>query len=360
MSLYSNEQEIPVTCTPIFEGHLYVRTEKKEWKWRLFRFDGSTFTCLSTKKQPNSPTVNNPLYTTPKRLTDESIPNIKYFQLPEWTVDLSTICSISLLRKSKRPPKCFSIQTIFNKRYVLKASKQKDLERWLFVLTKMWTFTQQQRQQEEPKVQPMLKPMLSREKVQVIEEWRRSLAELMAQDPNIKKTVAPPPIEPMPEDDNLSIFTDMTSISHRRPNKKVIKRPSTRRAKIMPKEMPLVTEANLILKKKGLDDAGLWMSNNLFNYFQQEKSEDLSSFDNNNNAVFVEKVKYYNLESGKKLIIQSQSNYLNYAKREEEEDEDISLAELLHKLNLTKQPSVKKCSSFVAPAIPPYKVSNYH
>ncbi|ORE09314.1 hypothetical protein BCV72DRAFT_254884 [Rhizopus microsporus var. microsporus] len=335
MSLYSNEQEIPVTCTPIFEGHLYVRTEKKEWKWRLFRFDGSTFTCLSTKKQPNSPTVNNPLYTTPKRLTDESIPNIKYFQLPEWTVDLSTICSISLLRKSKRPPKCFSIQTIFNKRYVLKASKQKDLERWLFVLTKMWTFTQQQRQQEEPKVQPMLKPMLSREKVQVIEEWRRSLAELMAQDPNIKKTVAPPPIEPMPEDDNLSIFTDMTSISHRRPNKKVIKRPSTRRAKIMPKEMPLVTEANLILKKKGLDDAGLWM-------------------------IFVEKVKYYNLESGKKLIIQSQSNYLNYAKREEEEDEDISLAELLHKLNLTKQPSVKKCSSFVAPAIPPYKVSNYH
>ncbi|KAI8373030.1 uncharacterized protein BYT42DRAFT_56090 [Radiomyces spectabilis] len=391
------KHEVPATA-PVFEGHLYLRTDKKQWQWRLFRFDGTSFTCLSSRKvklPPNtavdapldtdfqlsfihsSPSfatsLTSPLLATPKdktlRLTSSANPNAdagasppvlaSYYQLPKWTVDIANISAVSVLKPAKQPSitlkspfsssssssksRCFCVRTFDGQCYIMKAQKQKDLERWLFVLTKMWKFaqairqqviTQQQQQQQQqqhqhqhqqhhqapqpspiqplsqlalshslsqphpplhagglpqqqqqqsphPRTTPMMypsysnypvgppephdtmplfqkipptpspmhdsssyhppsssfprphppihddrpeapssqyekryhAPTLSVEKMKWISEWRSSLAELMACDPNIR--VSPPPIEPIPEDDKMSVWSDMTSVSHR-------------------------------------------------------------------------------------------------------------------------------------------------
>lgn len=391
-------QEVPATA-PIFEGHLYLQHPEKSgrWQWRLFRFDGTSFTCLSTRKiklppdTPVDPTPNentlvqslsshqlnqhhhhhhqqhnmnhstsfhtshtSPLLATPKdktlrlvSMTSASMPDLpalattpsnninepmlaSYYQLPKWTVDIANISAISVLKGSKkRSPfssnssksKCFCIRTYDGQCHVMKAQKYKDLERWLFVLTKMWRFVQtirdqmqkQQQQQQQPLVvmqppptssypphanamfmhppssweqqqqqqqqptfatarpfdntitarnlvpppppppphihdntiapttsspppapvgapsftqphhqqqqQPSTQydarykaPMLSMEKVHWIDQWRESLAELAAYD---QKAVSPPPIEPIPDDDQISSISGLTSISHR-------------------------------------------------------------------------------------------------------------------------------------------------
>ncbi|KAF7728897.1 hypothetical protein EC973_005292 [Apophysomyces ossiformis] len=346
-ALITNDtQEVPATA-PVFEGHLYLRTEKKQWQRRLFRFDGTQFTCLSTRKvklPPDTPvdapnditlqlshlqpstsfttSLTSPLLATPKnralRIADMDLHSstpvmASYYQLPKWTVDIVNICAITVLKPSKKQntfkspfspsiPKsrCFCIRTYNGQCYVMKAQKEKDLERWLFVLTKMWKFAQairnqvlQHHQQEELQMpenqnqqhlfhdthprhpplhrvtplntnvptlqtyplhsdidpilfprtiptspnghpsylqqQPSLPhreipsdkeyerkyrpPTLSVEKLQWIDEWRKSLEQLAANDPNIKTT--PPPIESIPEDDNMSYFSEMTSISAR-------------------------------------------------------------------------------------------------------------------------------------------------
>ncbi|KAI9487639.1 MAG: hypothetical protein EXX96DRAFT_514194, partial [Benjaminiella poitrasii] len=309
------EEEISVTSTPIFEGHLYVRIGKKQWQWRLFRFDGSCFTCLSTRKvklPPNTlykqendlEAVNSsyysfasPLLATPKNKHKRPIVNdkteMKYYQLPEWAIDIIHISSISLLKRTKRSAlqsqysKCFSIRTLDSNCVILKAQKQKDLERWLFVLTKMWKFTQAVKnqvlqpsqslgypataqmvvQQTKPVVadntptttshayDPKYRsPILSNEKVKVIEEWRKSLAELMANDPTIRVS-SPPPIEPIPDDDTMSIFTDMTSVSNRT---KTIKRRPAGNSKQLPS---YDNRPNQMLRKRQSDDVRNWMNN---------------------------------------------------------------------------------------------------
>lgn len=373
-------QEVPATA-PIFEGHLYLQHPEKSgrWQWRLFRFDGTSFTCLSTRKiklppdTPVDPTPSDntlvqslsshqlnqhqqhnmnhstsfhtshtsPLLATPKdktlRLTSASMPDLpvltttpsnvnepmlaSYYQLPKWTVDIANISAISVLKGSKkRSPfssnssksKCFCIRTYDGQCHVMKAQKYKDLERWLFVLTKMWRFVQtirDQMQKQQPVVvmppqptppppatssypphanavfmhhpssweqqqQPTFTaarpfdntitarnlvpppppppphihdnaigptspspamgapsftqphhpqqstqydarykaPMLSMEKVHWIDQWRESLAELAAYD---QRAVSPPPIEPIPDDDQVSSISGLTSISHR-------------------------------------------------------------------------------------------------------------------------------------------------
>ncbi|KAI7899650.1 uncharacterized protein BX663DRAFT_520848 [Cokeromyces recurvatus] len=322
------EVEIPVTSTPIFEGHLYIRTAgTKHWQWRLFRFDGSCFTCLSTRKtklppntlykhyeendlllEQNQYPLTSPLLATPKdknkRLIASNTTELKYYQLPEWSIDIIQISSISVLKRTKRSPlqssqysKCFSIRTLDSNCVTLKAQTQKDLERWLFVLTKMWKFTQavkEQMLQTFPYSPPVLvqahtyhptpmptptpiptstptpTPILSNEKIKVIEEWRRSLAELMANDPTIRVS-SPPPIEPIPDDDTMSIFTDMTSISHR--PKTMIKRRPTRSTtfrrnnKINNMNEEELSGNNdgenkaiMALKKKRSDDVRNWMN----------------------------------------------------------------------------------------------------
>ncbi|CAO3626956.1 unnamed protein product [Mucor fragilis] len=367
LSSLDRDEEVPVTSTPIFEGHLSIRTEKKHWQWRLFRFDGSNFTCLSTRKiklPPNHSTslksiessysLTSPLLATPKdknkRLVESSKTELKYYQLPEWTIDVANISAISVLKRAKKNAlqqsnsKCFSIRTFDQKYYILKAQKQKDLERWLFVLTKMWKFTQavknqvqqlqqqQQQQQQQQFYYPTLSnataaaaaaaahqvaqvqaqaqqvqqqqqaavqaavddniplvhsiqqfpksPVLSDEKIKVIEEWRKSLAELMASDPCIKVST-PPPIEPIPDDDTMSVFTDMTSVSNRPKSMKRrgnSKRSATSRSlrrnktnSIAPtgaaaasnqhQELPLEGRPGPTLRKRRSDDVRNWMNN---------------------------------------------------------------------------------------------------
>ena len=361
------EEEIPVTTTPIFEGHLSVRTDKKHWQWRLFRFDGSKFTCLSTRKVKLPPNTTNqnqeittstssysltsPLLATPKDknkrlLADGNKTELKYYQLPEWTIDVENVSSISVLKKAKKssssPSKCFSIRTFLGQCFILKAQKQKDLERWLFVLTKMWKFTQavknqvmqqqqqfysqqqqqaqaqailavqqqqqavedniplvhsigqqQQQQQQQQTINSTAydtkyrSPILSEEKIRVIDEWRRSLAELMASDPCIRIS-SPPPIEPIPDDDTMSVFTDMTSVSNRpkslkrrggntagslkrsntahssrsiRRNKTNSISPTTASTNKNHQEMSLDGRTAPTLRKKRSDDVRNWMNN---------------------------------------------------------------------------------------------------
>ncbi|CEP17169.1 hypothetical protein [Parasitella parasitica] len=361
LSSSDQDEEVPVTSTPIFEGHLSIRTEKKQWLWRLFRFDGSNFTCLSTRKikvPPNhsktlqsiesSYSFTSPLLATPKdknkRLVESTnTAELKYYQLPEWTIDVANISAISVLKRAKKNAlqqpnsKCFSIRTFDQKHFILKAQKQKDLERWLFVLTKMWKFTQavknqvQQQFQQQQFYYPTLSnaaaaaaaaaahqvaqvqaqtqhvqqqqqsavqaavdddtplvhsiqqfakpPTLSEEKIRVIEEWRKSLAELMASDPCIKVS-SPPPIEPIPDDDTMSIFTDMTSVSNRPKSMKRrgnSKRSTTSRSlrrnktnSIAPvaasssnqhQELPLEGRPGPTLRKKRSDEVRNWMNN---------------------------------------------------------------------------------------------------
>jgi hypothetical protein len=56
-------------------------------------------------------------------------------------------------------------------------------------------------------------PQLSSEKLDWIDAWRNSLAELVACDPQIK--LAPPVIEPIQDDDTMSLASEMTSITTR-------------------------------------------------------------------------------------------------------------------------------------------------
>lgn len=364
-------EEIPVTNTPIFEGHLSVRSDKKQWQWRLFRFDGSNFTCLSTRKvklQANDGTAYPNLISTPKdknkRLvqTRDNKIELKYYQLPEWTIDVANISAISVLKRVKKnnlttPSKCFSIRTFQNQHFILKAQKQKDLERWLFVLTKMWKFTQavkekvQQQQQhyynqqqvilqEEEDNIPLVhsvttttpptcynnRPVLSNEKIKVIDEWRKSLAELMANDPCIKVST-PPPIESIPDDDTMSIFTDITSVSHHRPlqpQPKIIKRVKTKSIKrtktnsISPQLQPqqqqqqgqeITATIGLergrpvpTLRKRRSDDVRNWMNNkkgiDMMNFFQDVGASSVYEEQDNNPIL-----KYHTSIRGKKQCV---------------------------------------------------------
>ncbi|ORZ13632.1 hypothetical protein BCR42DRAFT_67634 [Absidia repens] len=401
------EEELPATA-PVFEGHLYLRTDKKQWQWRLFRFDGTSFTCLSTRKvklPPNthvdsplndqmllqslpsftSTSLTSPLLATPKSRSRHKLhssttsPLASYYQLPKWTVDIVNISAVSVLKpsssnggsKKKKLPvlsqkqsRCFCVRTFDGNCYIMKAQKQKDLERWLFVLTKMWKFAlamklqlssqqpqhqqilQQQHQQSyvhssslistqsqqqimsqqhmqsqdsitlsrrhqrpqhttleesnivnnplslmksyqqmtsgissHPTTTPASNthhhtskstldyekryqhPILSVEKSECIDAWRQSLCELMAYDSQLQVSV-PPPIESIPDDDQVSIISDMTSISHRKPTlrrRASIASSSSKRSARSSKMKPRVNTAAPRLKKKRSNDVKNWI-----------------------------------------------------------------------------------------------------
>lgn len=220
-SITSDTEELPIAAH-IFEGHLYIKDEKtNKWLWRLFRFDGTSLTCLSSKKNKlpphtmlDNPFNNNsllshcrpvsslthsasthsytsPILATPKHKADRILAgscsimestsdqvssrnsqpiSAGYYQLPKWTIDMINISSISLLKpkqtKSKAfkyslttsssKSKAFIIRTYDESYYILKANKQHDLERWIFVLAKMWKFAQAARQMYGNSIVPQL------------------------------------------------------------------------------------------------------------------------------------------------------------------------------------------------------------
>ncbi|KAL0083588.1 hypothetical protein J3Q64DRAFT_1641970, partial [Phycomyces blakesleeanus] len=236
--LSQDTHEVPATA-PVFEGHLYLLTDK-QWRWRQFRFDGASFTCLSSRNLRHllSPSFNATL---PRSQQKRRSLSTQHNQPEEnrqikFTIEISNISAISVLKRSKQEhglksafgqskSRCFCIRTYDNQGYVMKAQKQKDFERWLFVLTKMWTFAQSVREQSPYSPHHSLdrqSRILSLEKVQWIDQWRLSLEELVTYGPNLHFT--PPPIDPIP-DDILTDTSGMTSLgAHQSTPDKPIKR----------------------------------------------------------------------------------------------------------------------------------------
>ncbi|KAI8093520.1 uncharacterized protein BX664DRAFT_384937 [Halteromyces radiatus] len=163
--IFKNIEEVPATV-PIYEGYLYWYTDKQKWKWHLFRFDGYSFICLSTRKvklpcntpieqdsedNSNTPSPTSPLLATPKQpYTEENIVMASHYQLPIWSINLLQVTSISILAANEKQQRnCFCIRTEDKRCYFLKVRKHKDLDRWLFILTKAWKWSQQQQQQQQ-------------------------------------------------------------------------------------------------------------------------------------------------------------------------------------------------------------------
>lgn len=152
--LLSNRQieELPVNA-PVFEGYLYLKKSDDKWVWRLFRFDGLSLICLSTKKikPPSSSAINSLLLTTQKDKSSRLLSNLcketSCYQLPKWTLHLSDISAITILRCNqrklfiKRKSKTFCIRSIHGQCYIMKARTLDDLEKWIFVLCKFWNLT---------------------------------------------------------------------------------------------------------------------------------------------------------------------------------------------------------------------------
>ncbi|CEP12747.1 hypothetical protein [Parasitella parasitica] len=159
-STISSTEELPIAAH-IFEGHLYIFDDKtNKWTWRLFRFNGTSLTCLSSRKIKLPPhtlldnpcgnvstsshhhplyslthsasthSFTSPLLATPKKKTDRILAgscslvgtatcsnainnkttqpiSASYYQLPKWTVDMINISSISLLKPKHRKSKGF-------------------------------------------------------------------------------------------------------------------------------------------------------------------------------------------------------------------------------------------------------------
>ncbi|KAI9019987.1 hypothetical protein CLU79DRAFT_720067 [Phycomyces nitens] len=277
--LSQDTHEVPATA-PVFEGHLYLLADK-QWRWKPFRFDGTSFTCLSSRKSKSPQNLEgHEKYNLRHLLSPSFNPTVprsqqKHHSLPtphvlptedqkaKFSVEISNISAITILKRSKQEhglksafrqskSKCFCIRTYDNQCYVMKAQKQKDFERWLFVLTKMWTFAQSVREQAPPprhrfdrqsrsRSLPLLPslpnlppdstyklkehPVLSLEKVQWIDQWRLSLEELVTYGPNLH--FSPPPIDPIP-DDILTDTSGMTSLNprHSTPDKPIKRKQS--------------------------------------------------------------------------------------------------------------------------------------
>ncbi|KAJ3057488.1 hypothetical protein HK097_004008 [Rhizophlyctis rosea] len=172
---------------PLLSGYLYKLGRNNKWQWRLFRFDGTLFTCLSPTvikiENPGSTfTLSSSLYVptstpmpfiTSPLLTGVSNPsecgNVLHVQLPKWTIHMADVEQIGLVRKPKKSKKdgkeedtraapvngaagkptepvfnfngarnCFLIRTHDGRNHIMRAKRNEDLERWLFVLVRMW------------------------------------------------------------------------------------------------------------------------------------------------------------------------------------------------------------------------------
>ncbi|PHZ07446.1 uncharacterized protein RHIMIDRAFT_99269 [Rhizopus microsporus ATCC 52813] len=160
----SDLEELPVNGH-IFEGHLYLKRYDGKWTWKLFRFDGSSLICLSTKKikiQPNvtlgshqNNSATSLLLATPKDKSSRLLTATdlckepSYYQLPKWTLNVCDISSIAILKRSnykhaffKSKSNSFCIRSSDGQCYVMKARTLDELERWVFVLSKMWKLSQ--------------------------------------------------------------------------------------------------------------------------------------------------------------------------------------------------------------------------
>ncbi|OAQ33713.1 hypothetical protein K457DRAFT_122178 [Linnemannia elongata AG-77] len=140
---------------PLYSGHLLKLGSNDRWQSRLFTFDGSVLICVGKKpKAPvimtYDPYVSSP-FQSPSCHPRPLNPNTK------WYIEIASITAIKLLPVTKIH-RCFpysdtskelSIQTNDGRNMTLRASKDVELERWYFVLSKIWEL---QHQTEHPVV----------------------------------------------------------------------------------------------------------------------------------------------------------------------------------------------------------------
>ncbi|KFH66796.1 hypothetical protein MVEG_07321 [Podila verticillata NRRL 6337] len=141
---------------PLYSGHLLKLGSNDRWQSRLFTFDGSVLICVG--KRPRAPVimtydpyVSSP-FMSPSCNPHPMNPNTK------WFINITSVTDIRLLPSSKSF-RCFpsadgsralSIRTNDGRHLVLRANKDTELERWYFVLFKIWEFQQQLNKAEEP------------------------------------------------------------------------------------------------------------------------------------------------------------------------------------------------------------------
>ncbi|KAF9433909.1 hypothetical protein BGZ76_008819 [Entomortierella beljakovae] len=134
---------------PAYSGQLLKLGSNDRWQSRLFTFDGSVLVCVGKKpKAPvimtYDPHVSSPFLSSscnPSPLN----PNTK------WFINIASVTEIKLLSIS-RFHNCFpfsdtskelSIQANDGRNITLRASKDIELDRWYFVLSKIWEYQQQ-------------------------------------------------------------------------------------------------------------------------------------------------------------------------------------------------------------------------
>ncbi|KAF9146512.1 hypothetical protein BGX30_014577 [Mortierella sp. GBA39] len=129
---------------PLYNGHLLKLGSNDRWQSRLFTFDGSVLICVGKKpKAPvimtYDPYVSSP-FQSPSCHPRPLNPNTK------WYIEIASITAVKLLPVTKIH-RCFpysdtskelSIQTNDGRSMTLRASKDVELERWYFVLSKVW------------------------------------------------------------------------------------------------------------------------------------------------------------------------------------------------------------------------------
>ncbi|KAK3847650.1 MAG: hypothetical protein J3R72DRAFT_509029 [Linnemannia gamsii] len=134
---------------PLYTGHLLKLGSNDRWQSRLFTFDGSVLICLGKKpKAPvimtYDPYVSSP-FQSPSCHPRPLNPNTK------WYIEIASITAIKLLPVTTKT-RCFpysdtskqlSIQTKDGRNMTLRASKDIELERWYFTLSKIWELQQQ-------------------------------------------------------------------------------------------------------------------------------------------------------------------------------------------------------------------------
>ncbi|KAF9905119.1 hypothetical protein EC991_002005 [Linnemannia zychae] len=136
---------------PLYSGHLLKLGSNDRWQSRLFTFDGSVLICVGKKpKAPvimtYDPYVSSP-FQSPSCHPRPLNPNTK------WYINIASITALKLMPVTARTHRrCFpntdtskelSIQTKDGRNINLRASKDLELERWYFILSKIWELHQQ-------------------------------------------------------------------------------------------------------------------------------------------------------------------------------------------------------------------------
>ncbi|KAF9425310.1 hypothetical protein BGZ94_007664 [Podila epigama] len=141
--LHSDITSLP--C-PLFSGHLLKLGPSGQWQARLFTFDGKTLVCASKRaKAANKDTSHYSPFITSSSTTSKRSTSMS----GKWSLDLASMTSIRLLSSPYRNVRCFtpytetprtlSITLNDGRNLLLRAKKEIDLQRWFFVLSKIWS-----------------------------------------------------------------------------------------------------------------------------------------------------------------------------------------------------------------------------